>query len=39
MSKKIGVLYRRADNGQLTTKTYATRHPNTTVKETYKKGK
>lgn len=28
--------YRRADNGQYTTKKYAEKHPNTTVKETDK---
>lgn len=29
--------YRRADNGQYTKKTYADKHPNTTVRETDKK--
>lgn len=29
--------YRRADSGQYTTKKYADKHPNTTVKETDKK--
>lgn len=29
--------YRRADNGQYTTPTYAEKHPRTTIKETRKK--
>ncbi|MBB6001431.1 hypothetical protein HNP25_000070 [Arcicella rosea] len=39
MTKKTTVTtnYRRADNGQYTTKKYAENHPKTTVKETDKK--
>jgi hypothetical protein len=32
-SKKSPPKYRRADNGEYTTKKYAVKHPNTTVKE------
>ena len=30
---KTQIVYRRADNGQFTSKKYAENHPNTTVKE------
>lgn len=38
-SKKPRVRYRRADNGQYTTKRYAEKHRKTTVKETDRRRK
>jgi hypothetical protein len=35
-TSKTNTNYRRADNGQYTTKDYAIKHPTTTVKETDK---
>ncbi len=33
---KIQIIYRDATNGQIVTKAYADKHPNTTTKETRK---